>query len=142
MDERREYFESYADEWDKMFTAEDLEIVSFLLDSFKIKAGAKVVDLGCGTGVLFDFLRRRVGEEGLVVGIDFCYGMIKRARRNFPFGNIYEIDADAESLPLKNGAFDYAITFAAFAHFVNPQSVVNEVGRVLKQGRKRPPAHF
>jgi demethylmenaquinone methyltransferase/2-methoxy-6-polyprenyl-1,4-benzoquinol methylase len=134
MDERRKYFESYADDWDKMFTAEDLEILSFLIDSFDVKPGAKVIDLGCGTGVLFDIIRRKVGDRGMVVGVDFCTKMVKKARRNFPFTNIYEIDADVEFLPLKSNAFDYAVTFAAFAHFTDSKAVMEETSRVLKPG--------
>jgi len=134
MDERKEYFESYADEWDKMFTAEDLEVLSFLLDSFNITAGSKVVDLGCGTGVLFDMLRRKVTRTGLVVGVDFSTRMIKRAKRNFPFENVYVIDADVEHLPIMDNSVDYAISFAAFAHFTDPAKVMAEASRILKPG--------
>lgn len=133
-EERKKYFESFVDEWDKMFTAEDIEIISFLIDSFNIQDSNKVVDLGCGTGILFDMLRRKVGNDGFVVGVDFCAGMIRRAKRNFPFENIYEVDADVEYLPLQNEFFDVAISFAAFAHFAHPQLVMNEVSRVLKKG--------
>jgi ubiquinone/menaquinone biosynthesis C-methylase UbiE len=134
MDDRKEYYESYADEWDKMFTAEDLEILSFLIDSFNIKQGSKIVDLGCGTGVLFDLLRRKVGENGLIIGVDFCPKMTNKAKQNFPFETISEVDADVEYLPLKPGIFDSAISFAAFAHFTDPHKVMLEVSRVLKEG--------
>jgi demethylmenaquinone methyltransferase/2-methoxy-6-polyprenyl-1,4-benzoquinol methylase len=133
MDERKKYFESYADEWDKMFTAEDLEILSFLIDSFKISGGSKIVDLGCGTGIMFDMLRRKVGENGLVVGVDFCSPMVKKARKNFPFNNLFEVDADVENLPLRPDYFEYAISFAAFAHFNKQKKVMKEVARVLKR---------
>ena len=134
MDDRRKYFEAYADEWDKMFTAEDLEILSFLIDSFGIKEGFKVADLGCGTGVLFDMLRRKVGKDGFVVGIDFCSKMVKKARQNFPFENVFEVDAEVENLPLKDNTFDCAITFASFAHFMDRKKVIREVSRILKKG--------
>ena len=134
MDERRrKYFEEHVDDWDKSFTAEDLEILSFLIDSFDVKQNQKVVDLGCGTGVLFDILRRKVAPGGMVVGVDSCPGMVKKARQNFPFENVYELDADVESLPLKEDIFDHAITFAAFAHFTYPGDVIKEVARVLKK---------
>ncbi len=136
MDKRREYFDAFAEEWDKMFTAEDLEILSFLIESFDINAHDKIVDLGCGTGVLFDLLRRQVGPEGLVVGVDLSAEMVKKARKNFPFKNIMTIDADAEMLPLKSELFDVAISFAAFAHFENQEQVMEEASRILKKGSK------
>jgi demethylmenaquinone methyltransferase/2-methoxy-6-polyprenyl-1,4-benzoquinol methylase len=134
MNSRKEYFESFAEEWDKYFTAEDLEYLSFLLDSFNIKSGNKVADLGCGTGVLFDYLRRKVGSDGMVVGIDFSKRMTHRAKRNFPFRNCVVIDAEAEHLPLRDKSFDMVISFAAFAHFTDKQKVITEAGRILKTG--------
>jgi SAM-dependent methyltransferase len=69
-----------------------------------------------------------------VVGVDSCPGMVQKARQNFPFENVYELDADVESLPLRKDTFDHAITFAAFAHFTYPDKVIREVARVLKKG--------
>jgi demethylmenaquinone methyltransferase/2-methoxy-6-polyprenyl-1,4-benzoquinol methylase len=134
MDKRREYFESKAEEWDKRFTAEDLEIVSFLIDSFNIEKGYTIVDLACGTGILFDMLRRKVGKEGAIIGIDFCGSMVKRAAVNFPFENIYEIDADVTHMPLVSKSVDMAISFSAYAHFEDPKNVMLEVSRILKPG--------
>jgi ubiquinone/menaquinone biosynthesis C-methylase UbiE len=134
MDKRQQYFDSFADEWDKMFTAEDLEILDFLINSFDIREDFKVADLGCGTGVQFDMLRRKVGPGGLVVGIDFSSRMLHKAKLNFPFSNIIAIDGDVESLPLKGDHFDMAISFAAFAHFPHPKLVIQEASRILKKG--------
>jgi len=134
MESRKEYFESFADEWDKNFTAEDLEILAFFLESFNIKVGHRIVDLGCGTGVLFDNLRRKVGPSGMVVGIDFSRRMTHKAKLNFPFSNCMVIDADTENLPLKAGVFDKVISFAAFAHFTDKKKVIMEASRILKSG--------
>lgn len=134
MESRKQYFESFADEWDKNFTAEDLEILAFFLESFNIKIGNRIADLGCGTGVLFDNLRRKVGPSGLVVGIDFSRRMIHKAKLNFPFDNCMVIDADAENIPLKAGIFDMVISFAAFAHFSDKKKVIMEASRILKSG--------
>lgn len=134
MDNRKDYFESFADEWDKMFTAEDLEILEFLINSFGIKEGDKVVDMGCGTGVLFDFLRRKVGGKGIIVGVDFSTRMLHKAKMNFPFNNIIAIDGDVEEVPLKTDHFDVAISFAAFAHFPHQELVIREAARILKPG--------
>jgi len=134
MNERKAYFESFADEWDKMFTAEDLEVLEFLIDSFDIKEGNRVVDLGCGTGVLFDFLRRKVGDSGMIVGVDFSTRMLHKAKMNFPFTNIVAIDGDVEDMPLRSDFFDVAISFASFAHFPHQEDVITEAARILKPG--------
>jgi demethylmenaquinone methyltransferase/2-methoxy-6-polyprenyl-1,4-benzoquinol methylase len=134
MESRRKYFEAQAEEWDKTFIAEDLEILSFLINSFDIREGYKIADLGCGTGILFDILRRKVGSKGLVIGVDFCSAMVRRARINFPFENVVAIDADAEMLPLRSECVDAAISFAAFAHFEHQELVMEEASRILKNG--------
>ncbi len=134
MDKRKEYFDSFADEWDKMFTAGDLEVLEFLIESFNIKKGFNVADLGCGTGVMFDLLRRKVGDDGLVVGVDFSTNMLHKAKLNFPFSNIIAIDGDVETLPLRSDHFDLAISFAAFAHFPHQEIVIKEASRILKSG--------
>ncbi len=131
---RKEYYAETAEDFDKEFTAEDLEILSFLLDSFSITNGMNILDLGCGTGVMFDMLRRQVGKDGLVVGIDFCPDMVKKARKNFPFKNVCPVDGDVESLPIESDSMDIAISFASFAHFQDPKLVLKEVSRVLKSG--------
>jgi SAM-dependent methyltransferase len=56
------------------FHAEDLRYLKFL-----IPEGARVLELGCGTGNLLAALRPSFG-----VGVDFSEGMIAQARRNFP----------------------------------------------------------
>lgn len=134
MDKRREYFESSAEDWDKEFTAEDLEILAFLIDSLDIQEGSHILDLGCGTGIMFDMLRRKAGSGGMVVGVDFSSRMVKKARKNFPFKNICEVDGDVENLPIRGESIDYAISLAAFAHFANLERVMDEVSRVLKSG--------
>ena len=133
MPERKKFFDACADEWDKEFTAEDLEVLSYLIDSFKIRKDSRIVDLGCGTGVMFDMLRRKVGSSGVIVGVDFSKRMIRKARQNFPFENVHALDGDAQNLPLKSDSFDYAISFASFAHFKDKQRVMEEVSRVLRR---------
>lgn len=132
--QRRKYFEQFVDEWDKMFTAGDLELLEFIIDSFNFGRGNRIADLGCGTGIMFDIIRRRVGREGMIVGVDFCSRMLEKARMNFPFDNIYTVDGDVEALPLKGESFDAALTFAAFAHFSNQKRAMEEAARILKPG--------
>jgi ubiquinone/menaquinone biosynthesis C-methylase UbiE len=134
MNDRKEFFESYADEWDKNFTAEDMELISYLVKTLGIKPNDKIADLGCGTGVLFDTLRRNVGPGGLVVGVDFSHGMTHKAHKNFPFDNCLAVNADVLNLPLKSESFDMAVSLAAFPHFPDPDKVMSEAARILKRG--------
>ncbi len=133
-DPHQEFFDQLAAEWDLMFTAEDLERLSHVVEQLGVKQGMDILDLGCGTGILFDMLRREVGEKGSVTGVDFSIEMAQKAHRNFPFKNVNVVDADAINLPFGDDSFDMAISFAAFPHFSDQQRAIDETHRVLKPG--------
>ncbi|MCP4686210.1 MAG: methyltransferase domain-containing protein [bacterium] len=133
-DKHQGFFDSLAAEWDLMFTAEDLERLSHVVDKLVVTEGMDILDLGCGTGILFDLLRRRVGSSGMVTGVDFSIQMAQKAHRNFPFDNVSVVDADARNLPFAESTYDMAVSFAAFAHFSDKKRALSEIDRVLKPG--------
>ncbi|MFQ6008598.1 MAG: class I SAM-dependent methyltransferase [Candidatus Zixiibacteriota bacterium] len=135
-DKHQEFFDSLAAEWDLMFTAEDLERLSHLVDDLGVTEGMNILDLGCGTGILFDILRRKVGQNGSVTGVDFSIKMAQKAYRNFPFANVNVVDADAIMLPFADSTFDMAVAFSAFPHFSEQQKAIDEIHRVLKPKAK------
>jgi SAM-dependent methyltransferase len=73
-------------------------------DAAGIRRGDKVLDVGCGTGVLAREALRRVGEEGHVVGVDLNEGMLAVAARTEP--NVEWRRGDAASLPFEDARFD------------------------------------
>jgi len=135
-DKHQEFFDKLAAEWDLMYTAEDLERLSNIISKIEVKEGMDILDLGCGTGILFDLLRRKVKSSGSVTGVDFSIEMAEKAHRNFPFDNIYVVDADAINLPFEKNSFDMAFAFSAFPHFSDQQRAIDETHRVLKKGAK------
>jgi ubiquinone/menaquinone biosynthesis C-methylase UbiE len=135
-DKHQQFFDELAAEWDLLFTAEDLERLQRVVDRIEIAAGIDILDLGCGTGILFDMLRRRVGPHGSVTGVDFSIEMALKAHRNFPFPNVNVVDADAIMLPFADDTFDMAFAFAAFPHFSDQQRAVSETHRVLRPGAR------
>ena len=135
-DPHQAFFDELAAEWDLMFCAEDLERLSHLVDTLNVRPGMEILDLGCGTGILFDMLRRKVGRNGLVTGVDFSLRMAQQAHRNFPFDNVTVVDADAITLPFQDSTYDMAISFAAFPHFSDKAKALSEIDRVLKPQSK------
>jgi ubiquinone/menaquinone biosynthesis C-methylase UbiE len=133
-DKHQAFYDSLAAEWDLNFTAEDMERLSNLVDGLDIDIGWHILDLGCGTGVLFDMLRRKVGPDGTVTGVDFSLQMARRAHRNFPFDNVNVVGADATNLPFKADTFDMAVSFSAFDNFSDQHKALSEAHRVLKSG--------
>ena len=135
-DPHQEFFDLLASEWDLMFTTEDLERLSNIVDNIEVNPGMNVIDLGCGTGILFDIIRRKVGPQGSVTGVDFSLQMVLKAHRNFPFPNVNCIDGDVVALPFCSDYFDMGVAFSAFPYFSDKQQAVDEVHRVLKENSK------
>ena len=91
--------------------------------------GAKVADLGCGSGVFTNLLVRG-GVQGY--GIDISPRLIALARRKHPDINFYE--GDVEMLPFPASSFDGLLLSGLVHHFPDPTLLALEAYRVLKPG--------
>jgi ubiquinone/menaquinone biosynthesis C-methylase UbiE len=129
----REYFDQIAARWDgileeKMMTARLREIVAGL----SIEPRAAVLDVGCGTGVLFPMLLEKVGRDGHIVALDISGKMFKRAKtKGYP---VTYIQGDAQWLPFPAKTFDWVLCNAVFPHFSDKLGALREIHRVLKDG--------
>jgi len=98
-----------------------------------IRAGQRVLDVGCGTGVVAITAQRRGAK---VSGLDLTPELLKRARENAAVADadVEWNEGDAESLPFADGAFD--VVLSQFAHIFAPRPEIATRGvlRVLKPG--------
>jgi len=94
---------------------------------------ALVLDMGCGTGRLAAYLSEEAGCE--VLGIDVMRDKIERARRRWGRGVEFEVQS-AESMALKDEAFDFVVSLKVLHEIPRPRIALREAIRVLKnQGR-------
>jgi SAM-dependent methyltransferase len=101
-------------------------------DAAGIRRGDKVLDVGCGTGVLAREALRRVGQEGQVVGLDPNEGMLAVAARSEP--NIAWRLGDAASLPFEDVSFDVVVSQFALMYFPDRVASLREMWRTLAPG--------
>jgi ubiquinone/menaquinone biosynthesis C-methylase UbiE len=137
----REFFNRRAATWDEKVAEKDSTRLEMLLSRLDIAPGAKVLDVGTGTGVFVPYLLRKIGEKGELVCLDFAEEMLNIARtKRFP-GNIDFICADIGDSALPDGAFDAVICYSVFPHFEDKPKVLREIYRVLRPGGRLYVAH-
>jgi ubiquinone/menaquinone biosynthesis C-methylase UbiE len=103
-----------------------------------VRPGDRVIDVGCGTGVVTRDLAQRVGRQGRVVGIDPSRRLIEVAVRRMEEGGlkgrIEFRSADGAALPFPDGSFDLVVASAVFSHVPNGVEVLAEMVRVARAG--------
>jgi len=99
-----------------------------------VPAPKRVLDVGCGTGLLLRRLSARLPNAELV-GIDPAHGMIEVASAaSAADGRVRFISGAAEQLPLRDGAFDLVVSTTSFDHWADQGAGLAECARVLQPG--------
>ena len=129
------FFDKCAPWWDAdMVRNEDL--ISMILDNGGIRENMHVLDVACGTGVLFpDYLKRNVAS---VTGIDISPEMARIAQEKFPDVKVICGDVETEEFPQK---FDAIMVYNAFPHFPDPARLIKVLADLVKPGGKLSVAH-
>lgn len=103
-----------------------------ILDPSAVK-GKRVLDVGCGQGVLCNLSAQMHAE---VVGIDMSFSSLLEAKQGaHELGTtqaVHFIQADAENLPFSHDAFDTVLSIGVLHHTPNIQDGIREIHRVIK----------
>ena len=135
MKKKKEFFDQLADSWeDQSFPPETRKRVSELVVAFGIKKGARVLDVGTGTGILHPYFLEAVGKSGQVFAFDYSFKMLKEAKQKPSKLNLLCFQASAMAVPLPARLCDTIVCFAAFPHFANQLKALQEMARVAKKG--------
>lgn len=102
-----------------------------------IQEGETVLDLGSGAGFDCFLASKKVGDKGLVIGVDMTPEMLSQARSNALTNNYKNVDfrlGEIENLPVANDLVDVIISNCVINLSPNKQRVYDEAYRVLKSG--------
>ncbi|MEM1581043.1 MAG: class I SAM-dependent methyltransferase [Candidatus Bathyarchaeia archaeon] len=97
-----------------------------------VKALDLVLDVGCGTGLLFKHI---FSSSSLIVGIDISSRTLRVAKnlvKNLDSNQIALVRADADFLPFRNNIFDKIFAITLLQNMPNPISTLSEIARVAK----------
>jgi len=108
---------------------------SRMLSQIDFQHETMVLDLACGTGLVTFELGRRARAGSLIVGLDLSPAMLSVARRKNTTTqsncSIEFVRAVGESLPFREGFFNYITVGLALRNFANKLAVFKESLRVL-----------
>lgn len=131
----KEFFDRIAPLWDNEPICEK-QILDIILDNAGITEETDVLDIGCGTGVLFPYyLERNVNS---ITAVDLSPEMVKIAKTKFPQTEV--ICGDAENITFDR-QFDVVMIYNAFPHFPEPEKIIENLSKALKSGGKICIAH-
>lgn len=129
------FFDNCAPWWDDDMIRNEV-VISAILDNSGIESGMDILDVACGTGVLFpDYEKRGVGS---VTGIDISPEMAKIAQRKFP--EVTVICGDVEETVFDR-KFDAIMVYNAFPHFPDPANLIKVLADLVKPGGRLCVAH-
>ena len=118
-----------SDGWDVFTPQANARLIAAFVRLSGLPRGARVADLGCGSGVFTELLRR---EGFLSVGLDISPKLIALGRVKYPGLDLRV--GDAENLPFASGSLDGVLLSGLVHHFPDPSRLAKEVRRVLKPG--------
>lgn len=107
------------------------------LDLLGIAPGDRVLDVGCGSGVVTREIAKRVGS-GRAVGVDPSAALLTIAReiaaRTSVADRIEFREGSALALPFADSSFDRAIAVTVLGHIPNGDAAIPELVRVVRSG--------
>ena len=132
------FFDRCAPTWDAEMIKSDVKIGK-ILDNAEVGPEMDVLDVACGTGVMFDYyLQRGVAS---VTGIDISPEMAKIAAEKYAAEDkVQVICGDVEEYAF-NRKFDRIVVYNAFPHFPYPKRLIKILAGLLKEDGRLTVAH-
>jgi len=116
------------------FSINGVDQYRWIFDHFDLRPGSRILELGCGSGMLWLKNLDRIPPDWTITLSDFSPGMLQEAQHNLrdrsPNFSFQVIDAQA--IPLETSRFDAVIANNMLYHVPDRQRALSEIHRVLK----------
>jgi ubiquinone/menaquinone biosynthesis C-methylase UbiE len=124
------HYDRQAAIYDVQYVGEQNAKIEDILKRMEFGSNETVLDLGCGTGFLFQHVSRRVG---FLVGVDVAQEALREAKKrtkNLP--NRVLVRADADNTPFPDQIFDKIFAVTVLQNMPDPKKTIAEMKRTGK----------
>ena len=130
---KRRHFNELAPRWDQLPGPTDapLKVAEFVARASQTNT-ERILDVGCGTGILVPYLLTACPQATCVVELDFAEEMLGENARKVADQRVSRLCADAQALPFPDGYFDLVLCFGVVPHLPDLNSALREQLRVLR----------
>ena len=120
------HYDNQAKVYDAQYLEEQKAKIENALDSMELGSNELVLDLGCGTGFLFQHINK---TTKLLVGIDTSLKALQVAKK---WPNAQLIQADADNTPFPHNIFDKVFAITLLQNMPDPTKTILEMKRIGK----------
>jgi len=113
-------YDASAETYDSRYCK--IQIGKFIAALEYLNLKYKIADLGCGTGLLAEFIKVPL------FGCDISFEMLKQAKKR----GMMVVQADLDSLPFKSGAFNSVVSFTVLQNLPKVNTALAEIKRISK----------
>ena len=124
------HYDQLSKVYDAQYSEEQEAKIKAALNGLELRNKNVVLDAGCGTGLLFHHIAKKVK---LVAGVDLSSHVLREAKkRTRQLPNTALLRADADQTPFQNQTFDTVFAFTLLQNTPNALLTLEEIKRVGK----------
>ena len=120
---------AHAQDWASCVEQVSLPLFGATLDAARVTAGTRVLDAGCGAGLLALLASLRGAQ---VAALDASPGLLAIVRQRLPAADVRE--GDLEALPFANASFDAVTAVNSLFYAADTAAAMRELVRVARPG--------
>jgi ubiquinone/menaquinone biosynthesis C-methylase UbiE len=124
------HYDRQAAIYDVQYLGEQTDKIEDILNSIEFGSNEFVLDLGCGTGFLFQHIAKTIR---LLVGLDISSKALREAKkRTKNLSNVALVRADADKTPFPNRVFNKVFAITLLQNTPDPMRTITEMKRIGK----------
>ena len=129
------YYDAITDAYEDWSSGIHRRLATRLVEVASPLPGERVLDIGCGTGLVTQMAAEWVGVSGEVIGIDIAGRLLEVARRRAS-ARVRFLHVPAEALVFSDLTFDVVTIGDALPYLADPLRALAEARRVLRRGAR------